>query len=111
MNVLVIGSGGREHALVWKIKQSPRAPKIFCAPGSAGVAGLAECVAIAADDVPSLVAFALKNKIDLTVVGPEVALVAGIVDAFRAKGLRVFGPDKFAAQLGGSKAFSNAKLL
>ena len=106
MNILVIGSGGREHALVWKISQSPRVTKIFCAPGNGGIAELAECVDIKADDVPALLKFAQTNKIDLTVVGPEVPLVLGLVDAFEQAGLKAFGPFKAAARLEGSKAFA-----
>lgn len=106
MNILVIGSGGREHALCWKIKQSPRVKKLFCAPGNGGIAQLAECVNIAADDINGLLQFAFSKKIDLTVVGPEVSLVGGIVDAFVQKGLKVFGPSRDAAQLEGSKVFA-----
>jgi phosphoribosylamine---glycine ligase len=106
MKVLVIGSGGREHALVWKIKQSKKVTKIFCAPGNAGIAQLAECVNIKAEDIASLKMFASNNKIDLTVVGPEVPLVAGIVDEFKAANLKVFGPCKAAARLEGSKLFA-----
>ena len=106
MNILVIGSGGREHTLVWKIKQSPKVKKIYCAPGNAGIASLAECVAIASDDIKGLLKFAQDNKIDLTVVGPEAPLVAGIVDEFEQYGLKIFGPNQAAAQLEASKAFS-----
>jgi len=106
MNVLVIGSGGREHALVWKISHSPRVRKIFCAPGSAAIGELAETVAIAPDEIDKLAEFAAKEKIDLTVVGPELPLTLGITDFFEARGLRIFGPNKAAAQLEGSKAFA-----
>lgn len=106
MKVLVIGSGGREHALVWKIAQSPKVEKIFCAPGNAGTAELAQNVAIKADDVALLKKFALEKKADLTVVGPEAPLVAGIVDEFEKKGLKIFGPCKEAARIEGSKVFS-----
>lgn len=106
MKILVVGGGGREHALVWKISQSPRVKKIFCAPGNAGIAGLAECVNIAADDVDTLLKFALENKIDLTVVGPEAPLMAGLVDQFEAVGLRVFGPRQRAAEIEGSKTLA-----
>ena len=106
MNILVIGSGGREHALCWKIKQSPKVKKLYCAPGNGGIAGIAECVNIQPQDVEALLKFALEKKIDLTVVGPEVSLVAGIVDAFVQKGLKIFGPSKDAAQLEGSKVFA-----
>jgi phosphoribosylamine---glycine ligase len=106
MKVLVIGGGAREHAIVWKLSQSPKINKIFCAPGNAGIADIAECVDIKAEDVDGLLKFALANKIDITVVGPETALVKGVVDLFEQKGLRIFGPNKKAAQLEGSKAFS-----
>jgi phosphoribosylamine---glycine ligase len=106
MQVLVIGGGGREHALVWKIKQSPRVEKIFCAPGNAGTAEVAENIPIAADDIESLLKFAVENDIGLTVVGPEQPLVKGIVDKFEEKGLRIFGPNALAAELEGSKSFS-----
>ncbi|MBI3777313.1 MAG: phosphoribosylamine--glycine ligase [Gammaproteobacteria bacterium] len=108
MKILVIGGGGREHALAWKIAQSPKAGKIFVAPGNAGSAREAKCenVAIAAEDVDGLLRFAQQNKIDLTVVGPEAPLVLGVVDKFRAAQLRIFGPTQGAAQLEGSKAFT-----
>jgi len=106
MQVLVIGGGGREHALVWKIKQSPKVKKIFCAPGNAGTVKIAENVPIGADDIKGLLEFALKRKIELTVVGPEQPLVMGIVDQFEKKGLRIFGPNARAAKLEGSKSFS-----
>ncbi len=105
MKVLVVGNGGREHALVWKLKQSPRASRIFVAPGNAGTAQLAENVDIAATDIPRLVQFAKTEGIGLTIVGPEAPLVAGIVDAFQAEKLKVFGPTKAAAALEGSKVF------
>ncbi|MCX5907348.1 MAG: phosphoribosylamine--glycine ligase [Deltaproteobacteria bacterium] len=106
MKVLMIGSGGREHTLTWKIAQSPRVKKIFCAPGNAGIASGAECVAISAEDIPGLAAFAEKEKIDLTVVGPEAPLTLGIVDAFQKRNLRIFGPRQKAAEIEGSKAFA-----
>ena len=106
MKVLVIGSGGREHALVWKIKQSSKVDKIFCAPGNAGISRLAECVDVNATDVKGLLQLALQEGIDLTIVGPESSLVAGVVDAFEEKKLRIFGPTKRAAILEGSKVFS-----
>jgi phosphoribosylamine--glycine ligase len=106
MKILVIGGGGREHALCWKLAQSRRVTKLYCAPGNAGVADLAECVAPASSED-----FAAKQKIDLTIVGPEAPLCAGIVDAFQAKGLKIFGPTKRAAQLEGSKAFCKRFLL
>jgi phosphoribosylamine--glycine ligase len=111
MKLLVIGSGGREHALVWKLAQSPRVTKLFCTPGNAGIADLAECVSIAATDIPSLAAFAAGEKIDLTIVGPEAPLCAGIVDIFQTCGLRIFGPNQRAAQLEGSKVFTKQLLL
>ncbi len=106
MKVLVIGGGGREHALVWKIAQSPLVEKIYCAPGNPGIAALAECVAIPADKIAALCDFALDQAIDLTVVGPEVPLTLGIVDLFQTAGLTIFGPSKAAARLEGSKGFS-----
>lgn len=106
MKILVVGSGGREHALVWKIKQSKKTEKIYCAPGNAGISRIADCVDISVTDVKKLVKFAKKEKIDLTVVGPESSLVAGIVDAFENEGLRIFGPSMKAAELEGSKVFS-----
>ncbi|PIP72849.1 MAG: phosphoribosylamine--glycine ligase, partial [Nitrospinae bacterium CG22_combo_CG10-13_8_21_14_all_47_10] len=106
MRVLVIGGGGREHALVWKIRQSPKVTDIYCAPGNAGTAEIAKNVPIPADQIDQLLEFAEKNDIGLTVVGPEQPLVMGIVDRFEEKGLRVFGPTARAAELEGSKAFS-----
>ncbi len=111
MKVLVIGSGGREHALVWKISQSPRVKKIYCAPGSAGMEALAEGVIIPSQDLDQLLSFAKKEKIDLTVVGPELPLTLGIVDLFEKEGLKIFGPRKEAALLEGSKAFTKKLLL
>ena len=111
MKILVIGGGGREHALVWKLAQSRQVTKLFCAPGNPGIAELAECVPLAVTDVAKLAAFAAEHQIDLTVVGPEAALCAGIADAFQAKQLRVFGPTQAAAQLEGSKVFSKQFLL
>lgn len=106
MNILVVGSGGREHALCWKLKQSPGAARLFCAPGNGGIASVATCVNIKADDIVALADFAHTEKIDLTVVGPEVPLVAGIVDLFEEEGLKIFGPCKAAARLEGSKVFA-----
>ncbi len=106
MRILVVGGGGREHALVWKIAQSPLVDKIYCAPGNAGIAEHAECVAIAADDLDTLTNFAESQQIDLTVVGPEVPLIAGIVDRFEARGLRIFGPSTDPARIEGSKIFA-----
>jgi phosphoribosylamine--glycine ligase len=111
MRILVIGGGGREHALVWKLAQSQRHPKLFCAPGNAGIAELAECTPIAITEIDKLAAFASEKKIDLTIVGPEVPLCAGVVDTFQSRGLRVFGPTKRAAQLEGSKVFTKKLLL
>ena len=106
MKVLVVGSGGREHAIVWKLKQSKRIDKIYCAPGNAGIAGIAECVDIKAMELEKLADFAKDNEIDLTIIGMDDPLVAGVVDVFKEKGLRVFGPAKNAAIIEGSKAFS-----
>lgn len=108
MKVLVIGGGGREHALAWKLAQSPRVSRVFVAPGNPGTAAEAKCenVSIGATDIAELLAFAGREKIDLTVVGPEAPLVLGIVDSFRDAGLPIFGPSRQAAQLEGSKAFS-----
>lgn len=114
MKLLVIGSGGREHALVWKLAQSPHATKMWCAPGNAGIAGErlssndspVGCVNIGAEDLPKLLAFAQENKPDLTVVGPDNPLALGIVDLFQAKGLRIWGPNQKAAQFESSKVFS-----
>ena len=105
MNVLVIGSGGREHAIVWKVKQSPLVTKIYCAPGNAGIAELAECVPVKSDDLNGLLQFAKAHHIDLTIVGNESPLVLGIVDLFEQNGLTIFGPSKAAAQVEGSKMF------
>ena len=106
MKILIVGGGGREHALTWKIAKSPKVNKIYCAPGNAGMAEIAECVNIAAENVDGLLAFAEKNSIDLTVVGPEAPLAAGIVDKFRAHGLSIFGPTQKAAYIEGSKALA-----
>ncbi len=106
MKILVIGSGGREHALVWKLAQSPRQPQLFCAPGNAGIESLATCVGIKADDVPGLKEFAQREGIDLTIVGPEAPLALGIADEFRKAKLKIFGPTKNAARLEASKIFS-----
>ena len=106
MKILIVGSGGREHAIAWKAAQSPKVEKIYCAPGNAGIAEYAECVDIGAMEFDRLAAFARENEIDLTVVGMDDPLVGGIVDVFEAQGLRVFGPRKNAAILEGSKAFS-----
>ena len=106
MKVLVVGGGGREHALVWKIAQSPKVTKIYCSPGNAGIAGSATCIDISADDIDGLKKFVLDNGIGLTVVGPELPLTLGIVDSFEKDGLRIFGPNAAAARLEGSKQFA-----
>lgn len=106
MKILVIGGGGREHAFVWKIAQSPKVEKIYCAPGNAGIAQIAECVSINADDINELATFAKEEKIDLVVVGPEGPLSNGIVDVFNQQGIKIFGPTKKATQIESSKAFA-----
>lgn len=106
MKVLIVGSGGREHAIAWKVAQSPRVEKIYCAPGNAGVEQYAECVSIGAMEFEKLAAFAKEKEIDLTVIGMDDPLVGGVVDVFEKEGLRVFGPRANAAILEGSKAFS-----
>ena len=114
MKLLVIGSGGREHALVWKLAQSPHVTQMWCAPGNAGIAeerlaknqSLVECVAIGAEDLPKLVAFAAEKKADLTVVGPDNPLALGIVDLFQPNSLRIWGPNQKAAQFESSKVFA-----
>jgi len=106
MKILIVGSGGREHAIAWKVAQSKHVDKLYCAPGNAGIEEYAECVNIAVMDFDGLAAFAEKEKIDLTIIGPDDPLVAGIVDIFQEKGLRVFGPRKKAALIEGSKSFS-----
>jgi phosphoribosylamine--glycine ligase len=106
MKVLVVGSGGREHALAWKISQSPLLQKLYCAPGNAGTQSIAENIPIGAEDIPGLLDFASKQMIDLTVIGPEVPLTMGIVDEFEKKGLKIFGPGRNASELEGSKIFA-----
>jgi phosphoribosylamine---glycine ligase len=106
MNILLLGSGGREHALAWKIAASPLADRLFCAPGNAGIAREAECVELDITDHAAVIAFCRNNRIDFVVVGPEAPLVAGIVDDLEAAGFRTFGPNKAAAQLEGSKGFT-----
>jgi phosphoribosylamine--glycine ligase len=106
MKILVVGSGGREHALAWKMAQSPRVERIFCAPGNGGTRLVAENVAVSDSDIKGLAEFAAGEKIDLTVVGPELPLTLGIADAFAARGLRIFGPSQAAAELEGSKVFA-----
>ena len=110
MKILVIGGGGREHALVWKLRQSPRVEKIFVAPGSDGIGESAELVPIAVDDIEKLAAFAEKNRVDLTVVGPELPLTLGIAELFQQRGLKIFAPGREAARLEGSKAFAKEML-
>lgn len=110
MKILIVGGGGREHAIAWKLAQSPKVDKLYCAPGNAGIAEVAECVAVKADDVAGICSFAEKNKIDITVIGPEVPLSMGIVDALAEKGLKAFGPNRKCAQLEGSKSFTKAFL-
>lgn len=111
MKVLVIGSGGRCHAIVEALSRSPQQPKIYCAPGNAGIASLAECVAIKDTDVEALVAFARENGVELTVVGPEASLAVGVVDRFREEGLRIFGPSKAATQIESSKDFAKRLMV
>jgi phosphoribosylamine---glycine ligase len=110
MRVLVVGGGGREHALAWKLARSPRVEALWCAPGNAGIAGVATCVPLAVDDVKGLARFAHDERIDLTVVGPELPLTLGIVDRFAQEGLRAFGPSAAAARLEGSKVFAKELL-
>lgn len=106
MKILVVGGGGREHAICWKLSKEKNIEKVYCAPGNAGIANVAECVNISDTNIEELLKFAKENEIGLTIVGPEVPLVMGIVDEFEKEGLRVFGPNKKCAQLEGSKAFS-----
>ena len=110
MKILVVGSGGREHAICWKLKQSPKVSKIYCAPGNAGIADSAECVNIKAEDIEGISEFAAKEGVDMAVIGPEVPLAMGITDALQAKGIRVFGPNKKCSQLEASKSFTKAFL-
>ncbi len=111
MKILVVGGGGREHALVWKISQSRRVSKIYCAPGNAGISKQAEIVSIKANDLDGLLKFALREEIDLTVIGPEEPLTKGIVDIFESNGLPIFGPSKKAAQIEGSKVFAKEMMM
>src|SRR6266540_505901 len=106
MNILLLGSGGREHALAWKIAASPLVDKLYCAPGNAGIAREATCVALDIADHPAVIAFCKTNAIDFVVVGPEAPLSAGVVDDLEAAGIKAFGPSKAAAQLEGSKGFT-----
>ncbi len=110
MKILVVGGGGREHALCWKIRQSPHLRELYCAPGNGGIAEIARCVDLAADDVEGLSRFAVEKAVDLTVVGPELPLTLGLVDRLERRGLRAFGPRAAGAQLEGSKAFSKRLL-
>jgi len=110
MKVLIVGGGGREHAIAWKLAQSQKAEKIYCAPGNAGIAEVAECVPLKAEDIAGICSFAEENDIELTVIGPEVPLSLGIVDALAEKGLKAFGPNRKCAQLESSKAFTKAFL-
>ena len=110
MKVLVVGSGGREHALAWKIRQSPGVTKVYCAPGNAGIGEMAELIAIAPDEIEKLCDFAAQERIDLTIVGPELPLTLGIVDFFEGRGMKIFGPNREAARLEGSKAFAKELL-
>lgn len=106
MKILVVGGGGREHAICWKLSKEANVDKIYCAPGNAGISNVAQCIDIQDSDIENLLNFAKENKIDLTIVGPEIPLVAGIVDKFEKEGLKIFGPNKKCAQLEGSKSFS-----
>ena len=106
MKILIVGSGGREHAIAWSVAKSPKADKIYCAPGNAGIAEFAECVSIGAMEFDKLADFAEEKEIDLTIIGMDDPLVGGVVDVFEKRGLKVFGPRKNAAVLEGSKAFS-----
>ncbi len=111
MKVLVIGSGGREHSLVWKLKQSPQVERIFCAPGNAGIGNIAKCIDIEPEDIQNLALLAQEAHISLTVVGPEVPLISGIVDEFESRKLKIFGPTKNAAMIEGSKALTKEFML
>src|SRR6266852_9498773 len=106
MKVLVIGSGGREHALVWKLRQSPRVSKVYCAPGNGGITADAECLPVDLKSLDSITALAARLQPDLTVVGPELVLTLGVVDEFTRRGWPIFGPTKAAAQLESSKSFA-----
>src|SRR5512142_308576 len=106
MNILILGSGGREHALAWKIAASPLTKNLYCAPGNAGIAQEAQCVALDPADHSAVIAFAKEKQIDLVVVGPEAPLCAGIVDDLEAAGVKAFGPSRAAARLEGSKGFT-----
>jgi phosphoribosylamine--glycine ligase len=110
MKILVVGSGGREHALIWKLRQSPRVDEICCAPGNGGIGEIAKLVPIGPEEIKKLANFAEEEKIDLTVVGPELPLTLGISDLFQKQGLKVFGPNCEAARLEGSKVFAKELL-
>ena len=111
MRVLVVGSGGREHAICYKLSQENKVEKIYCAPGNAGISKIAKCIDIKDDDINKLLGFAKENEIDLTIVGPEVPLVEGIVDEFEKENLKIFGPNKECSKLEGSKAFSKEFMI
>ena len=111
MKILVIGSGGREHALIWKLASSPRVSKLYCAPGNAGISQLATCVPISVTDLAGLKTFAEEKAVDLTVVGPEAPLALGIADLFRQSKLKVFGPTQNAAKIESSKAFAKNLMM
>ena len=106
MKILIVGGGGREHAIAWKLSKEDNVKKIYCAPGNAGISKVAQCLNINDNDIENLVKFAKENNIDLTIVGPEVPLVNGIVDEFEKEGLKIFGPNKECSTFEGSKAFS-----
>ena len=109
LKILIVGSGGREHAIAWKVAQNPKVEKIYCAPGNGGTALMDKCENIDIEEIGILADFAEENAVDLTIVGPEVPLVNGIVDIFKERGLKIFGPSKKAAALEGSKSFSKPK--
>ncbi len=111
MKILVVGSGGREHAIAWKLAQSDRVDKLYCAPGNAGIEEVAECVSIGAEDLEGIRDFCVKEAIDMAVIGPEVPLSMGITDVLNEAGIRVFGPDKKCSQLEGSKSFTKSFLM
>ena len=110
MKILVVGSGGREHAIAWKLAKSKRVEKLYCAPRNAGIASVAECVPVKAEDLEGIRDFCVENKVDMAVIGPEVPLSMGITDLLNEAGIRVFGPDKNCSQLEGSKSFTKAFL-
>ena len=110
MKILIVGSGGREHAIAWKLSKSKRVEKLYCAPGNAGIASVAECFPVKAEDLEGIRDFCVENKVDMAVIGPEVPLSMGITDLLNEAGIRVFGPDKNCSQLEGSKSFTKAFL-